>query len=134
MTYDELITDLINLKDGSYIDSVWQGLEYATGVVVTGRRKDGTRAFTKEFTISDFGMDVTVLAGVNRWGAEMYRNMLLFNARCGVMAAVLKKPSLKELDWNRRLCGQRREKHATREHESMDQFIEAWYGRDDDSE
>ena len=132
MTYDELITDMTDHKEGSYTDSVWQRLEYATDVVVTGRRKDGTKVFTKEFTISDFDMDVTVLAGVNRWGAEMYRNMLLFNARCGVMAAVLKNLSLKELDWSRRLCGQRREKHATRE--QMDRFIEAWYGKDDDSE
>lgn len=82
MTYDELITDMIDVKEGSYIDSVWQRLEYATDVVVTGRQKDGTKAFTKECTISDFDMDVTVLAGVNRYMAELYRNTLLFNARC----------------------------------------------------
>lgn len=132
MTYDELITDMFDVKDGSYIDSVWQRIEYATDVVVTGRRKDGTRAFTKECTLSDFDMDVTVLAGVNRYGAELYRNNLLFHARCGVMAEVLKKPSLKELDWSWRLYGERREQHATRE--QMDRFIEAWYGKDDDSE
>lgn len=132
MTYDELITDMFDVKDGSYIDSVWQRIEYATDVVVTGRRKDGTRAFTKECILSDFDMDVTVLAGVNRYGAELYRNNLLFHARCGVMAEVLKKPSLKELDWSWRLYGERREQHATRE--QMDRFIEAWYGKDDDSE
>lgn len=132
MTYDELITNMMNRKEGSYTVSVWQKLEYATDVVVTGRRKDGTRAFTKECTLSDFDMDVTVLAGVNRYGAELYRNNLLFHARCGVMAEVLKKPSLKELDWSWRLYGERREQHATRE--QMDRFIEAWYGKDDDSE
>ena len=132
MTYDELITDMIDVKEGSYVDSVWQRIEYATDVVVTGRRNDGTKAFTRECTLSDFEMDVTVLAGVNRWGTELYRNMLLFNARCGVMASVLKKPSLKELDWSWQLYGERREKHATRE--QMDRFIEAWYGKNDDSE
>lgn len=132
MTYDELITDMIDVKEGSYVDSVWQRLEYATDVVVTGRRNDGTKAFTRECTVSDFDMDVTVLAGVNRWGTELYRNQLLFNARYGVMAEALKKPSLKELDWSWQLYGERREKHATRE--QMDRFIEAWYGRDDDSE
>lgn len=132
MTYDELITDMFDVKEGSYIDSVWQRIEYATDVVVTGRRKDGAKAFTKECTLSDFDIDVTVLAGVNRYGAELYRNNLLFHARCGVMAEVLKKPSLKELDWSWRLYGERREQHATRE--QMDRFIEAWYGKDDDSE
>lgn len=132
MTYDELITDMIDLKEGSYIDTVWQRIEYATDVVVTGRREDGTKAFTRECTLSDFEMDVTVLAGVNRGLAEIYRNQLLFNARYGVMAEVLKKPSLKELDFSWRLYGERREQHATRE--QMDRFIEAWYGRDDDSE
>lgn len=132
MTYDDLITDMFDVKAGSYIDSVWQRIEYATDVVVTGRRKDGTRAFTKECTLSDFDMDVTVLAGVNRYGAELYRNTLLFHARCGVMAEVLKKPSLKELDWSWRLYGEPRAQHATRE--QMDRFIEAWYGKDDDSE
>ena len=132
MTYDELITDMIDVKEGSYVDSVWQRLEYATDVVVTGRRNDGTKAFTRECTVSDFDMDVTVLAGVNRWGTELYRNMLLFNARYGVMAEALKKPSLKELDWSWQLYGERREKHATRE--QMDRFIEAWYGKNDDSE
>ena len=132
MTYDELITDMIDHKEGSYTDSVWQRIEYATDVVVTGRRKDGTKAFTKEFTFSEFEMDVTALAGVNRELAELYRNTLIYNARYGVMAAVLKKPSLKELDWSWQLYGERREKHATRE--QMDRFIEAWYGRDDDSE
>ena len=48
------------------------------------------------------------------------------------MAEVLKKPSLKELDFSWRLYGERREQHATRE--QMDRFIEAWYGKDDDSE
>lgn len=132
MTYDELITDMIDVKEGSYVDSVWQRIEYATDVVVTGRRNDGTKAFTRECTVSDFDMDVTVLAGVNRWGTELYRNMLLFNARYGVMAEALKKPSLKELDWSWQLYGERREKHATRE--QMDRFIEAWYGKNDDSE
>ena len=132
MTYDELITDMFDTKEGSYVDSVWQRIEYATDVVVTGRRNDGTKAFTRECTVSDFDMDVTVLAGVNRWGTELYRTMLLFNARYGVMAEALKKPSLKELDWSWQLYGERREKHATRE--QMDRFIEAWYGRDDDSE
>ena len=132
MTYDELITDMIDVKEGSYVDSVWQRIEYATDVVVTGRRNDGTKAFTRECTLSDFEMDVTVLAGVNRWGTELYRYQLLFNARYGVMAAVLKKPSLKELDWSWQLYGERREKHATRE--QMDRFIEAWYGKNDDSE
>ena len=132
MTYDELITDMIDLKEGSYIDGVWQRIEYATDVVVTGRQKDGTKVFTRECTLSDFEMDVTVLSGVNRELAEVYRNQLLFNARHGVMAAVLKKPSLKELDFSWRIYGERREQHATRE--QMDRFIEAWYGRDDDSE
>ena len=132
MTYDELITDMIDVKEGSYVDSVWQRIEYATDVVVTGRRNDGTKAFTRECTVSDFDMDVTVLAGVNRWGTELYRNQLLFNARYGVMAEALKKPSLKELDWSWQLYGERREKHATRE--QMDRFIEAWYGKNDDSE
>lgn len=132
MTYDELITDMFDVKAGSYIDSVWQRIEYATDVVVTGRRKDGTRAFTKECTLSDFDIDVTVLAGVNRYGAELYRNTLLFHARWGVMAEVLKKPSLKDLDFSWRLYGEPRAQHATRE--QMDRFIEAWYGKDDDSE
>ena len=132
MTYDELITDMIDVKEGSYVDSVWQRLEYATDVVVTGRRNDGTKAFTRECTVSDFDMDVTVLSGVNRGLAEVYRNQLLFNARYGVMAEALKKPSLKELDWSWQLYGERREKHATRE--QMDRFIEAWYGKNDDSE
>lgn len=132
MTYDELITDMFDVKEGSYIDTLWQRLEYATDVVVTGRRKDGTRAFTKEFTFSEFDMDVTALAGVNRGLAELYRNTLLFNAMRGVMAEVLKKPSLKELDWSWRLYGEPREHHATRE--QMDRFIEAWYGKDDDAE
>ena len=132
MTYDELITDMIDLKEGSYIDGVWQRIEYATDVVVTGRRQDGTRAFTKECTFSEFEMDVTVLSGVNRELAELYRNQLLFNARKGVMAEVLKKPSLKELDFSWRLYGEPRVHRATRE--QMDRFIEAWYGRDDDSE
>ena len=132
MTYDELITDMIDLKEGSYIDGVWQRIEYATDVVVTGRRQDGTRAFTKECTFSEFEMDVTVLSGVNRELAELYRNQLLFNARKGVMAEVLKKPSLKELDFSWRLYGEPRVHRATRE--QMDRFIEAWYGKDDDSE
>ena len=132
MTYDELITDMIDLKEGSYIDTVWQRIEYATDVVVTGRRQDGTRAFTKECTFSEFEMDVTVLSGVNRELAELYRNQLLFNARKGVMAEVLKKPSLKELDFSWRLYGEPRVQRATRE--QMDRFIEAWYGKDDDSE
>lgn len=131
MTYDELIPDMRDRKEGSYTDSVWQKLEYATDVVVTGR-KDGIKAFTKEFTLSEFEMDVTVLSGVNRGLAELYRNTLLFNARRGVMAEVLKKPSLKELDWSWRLYGEPRAHHATRE--QMDRFIEAWYGKDDDSE
>ena len=132
MTYDELITDMIDLKEGSYIDDVWQRIEYATDVVVTGRRQDGITAFTKEFTFSEFKMDVTVLSGVNREGAELYRNMLNFNARWGVMAEVLKKPSLKELDFSWRLYGEPRAQHATRE--QMDRFIEAWYGKDGDAE
>lgn len=132
MTYDELITDMMDLKEGSYIDTVWQRIEYATDVVVTGRRQDGTRAFTKECTFSEFEMDVTVLAGVNRGLAEIYRNNLVFNARARVMAEVLKKPSLKELDFSWRLYGEPRVQRATRE--QMDRFIEAWYGRDDDSE
>ena len=132
MTYEELITDMIDLKEGSYIDTVWQRIEYATDVVVTGRRQDGTRAFTKECTFSEFEMDVTVLSGVNRELAELYRNQLLFNARKGVMAEVLKKPSLKELDFSWRLYGEPRVQRATRE--QMDRFIEAWYGKDDDSE
>lgn len=132
MTYDELITDMIDLKEGSYIDTVWQRIEYATDVVVTGRRQDGTRAFTKECTFGEFDMDVTVLSGVNRELAELYRNTLLFNARNGMMAEVLKKPSLKDLDFSWRLYGEPRAPHATRE--QMDRFIEAWYGKDDDSE
>lgn len=132
MTYDELITDMIDLKEGSYIDTVWQRIEYATDVVVTGIRKDGTRAFTKECTLSEFEMDVTVLSGVNRELAEVYRNQLLFNARKGVMAEALKKPSLKELDFSWRLYGEPRVHRATRE--QMDRFIEAWYGKNDDSE
>lgn len=132
MTYDELITDMFDVKEGSYIDTVWQRIEYATDVVVTGRRQDGTRAFTKECTLSDFDMDVTVLAGVNRGLAEIYRNQLLFNARRGVMAEVLKKPSLKDLDFSWRLYGEPRVQRATRE--QMDRFIEEWYGKDDDSE
>lgn len=132
MTYDELITDMGNYDHGSYIQTVWSRIEYVTDVVVHGKNTDGVTVYTREETRTDESMDVTVLAGRNRWLAGLYRNQTIHAARSGVIMDVSRRKGLKDLDFSWRLYGERREQHATRE--QMDRFIEAWYGKDDDSE
>lgn len=126
MTYEELITDMSNYDHGSYIQTAWQKLDYLTDVTVKGRKPGGGVAYARAEHRTDETMDVTVIAGVNRWLAGLYRNQLIHAARTGVVADVMRRPVLRDLDWEWQVWGE------PRTYPKSVHIVE--YGRDDDSE
>ena len=126
MTYDDLITDMSNYDHGSYIQTAWQGFDYLTDVIVKGRNAGGHVAYTREVHRDDETMDVLVIAGVNRWLAGLYRNQMIHTVRTGVVADAMRRPALKDLDWEWKLWGE------PRTHPKDVHIIE--YGKNDDSE
>ena len=108
MTYEELITDMSNYDHGSYIQTVWQGFDYVTDATVKGSDASGRVVYTREEHRSDASMDVTVLAGVNRWLAGLYRNQVIHALRTGVVSDVMRRHALRDLVWEWRLWGEPR--------------------------